>query len=137
MTISMAHLCIKTKNLQKTEDFYCGILGLRRVFDFTKNGKKIGLYMEIADRSYIEAFEEEAAPSGTQGAVAHFCLETDDIDGMKKKLEAAGIACSEKKLGCDHTYQIWFQDPNGIDIEFHQYTDKSSQMTGESVEIDW
>lgn len=135
MKISIAHICIRTLDLQKTEDFYCGVLGLKRVFDFTKNGKKVGCYMQVSDRSYIEAFDEEVSGKGSN--IAHFCLETDDIEAMKKRLADHKIPSTEKKLGCDNTYQIWFQDPNGIDIEFHQYTDRSSQFTGASVEIDW
>jgi catechol 2,3-dioxygenase-like lactoylglutathione lyase family enzyme len=135
MTISIAHICIRTRDLAKTEAFYTEALGLSKVFDFTKNKRKVGFYLKVSDRSYIEAFDEDFTPA--KSAIAHFCLETDDIDAAKKRLKDFGVSSTEKKLGCDNTWQIWFQDPNGIDIEFHQYTKDSSQMTGKSVEIDW
>jgi hypothetical protein len=29
------------------------------------------------------------------------------------------------------------KDPNGLDLEFQQYTPKSAQLTGRDVEVDW
>jgi catechol 2,3-dioxygenase-like lactoylglutathione lyase family enzyme len=135
MSISIAHICIRTQNLEKTEAFYTQALGLSHVFDFTKIGRKVGCYLKVSDKSFIEVFEDDFALG--KNAVAHFCLETDDIDAVQKKLADFGVSSTKKKLGCDNTWQIWFQDPNGVDIEFHQYTAKSSQITGQSVEIDW
>ncbi len=139
MKVSIAHICINTDNLSKTEDFYCRVLGLIKVFDFTKNGKKVGCYLKVSEKSYLEIFETNSSQKTYEQScpIAHFCLETDDIDEAKKRLNDCGISSSEKKLGCDNTYQIWFKDPNGINIEFHQYTDSSTQLTGENVEIDW
>ena len=43
----------------------------------------------------------------------------------------------ELKMGADHTPQFWMKDPNGMDLEFQQYTERSSQFTGRDVEVDW
>ena len=42
-----------------------------------------------------------------------------------------------KKLGCDQTWQIWLEDPDGNSFEVHQYTPESAQFMGGSVEADW
>ena len=136
MTLSIAHLCIKTTDLKETERFYTEALGLTKVFNFTKEGRPVGCYLRISDGNFIEVFEEETAESGSS-LIAHLCLETDDIDGMIDRLKEAGVSTTPKKKGCDNTYQTWFQDPNGIDIELHQYTETSTQITGRDVEIDW
>ena len=52
-------------------------------------------------------------------------------------LQARGITFPEKKLGCDHTWQIWLKDPDGNAFEVHQYTPGSMQFTGGTVEADW
>ena len=41
MIKSLAHICIGTKDLAATEDFYCRILGMENVFSFDKNGEII------------------------------------------------------------------------------------------------
>jgi hypothetical protein len=33
-------------------------------------------------------------------------------------------------MGHDQSWQAWLADPNGITIELHEYTDKSSQVLG-------
>ena len=33
MSISIAHICIRTRDLPKPDAFYCDMLGLKRVFD--------------------------------------------------------------------------------------------------------
>ncbi|MBN2739181.1 MAG: VOC family protein [Spirochaetales bacterium] len=137
MKTALAHVCIKVKNLEETLKFYQDILGFRKVFDFTHKGRLHGFYLEIGQRQFLECFDERSGGNPAISPLSHICLETDDIDSMKQRLEAHGIEVSEKKLGGDQTYQVWFKDPDGIDIEFHQYTDKSSQFTGEPVEVDW
>ena len=136
MSLSIAHICIKTESLEKTERFYTKALGCAKVFDFTKEGRQVGCYLKVTDRQFIEMFDEKV-PQKEPSHMAHLCLETDDIDAMIKQLNHAGVETTPKKKGCDHTYQTWFKDPNGIDIELHQYTEKSTQHTGQDVEIDW
>jgi hypothetical protein len=56
---------------------------------------------------------------------------------MIDKLNKMGIKTTPKDSGSTHTYQTWFKDPNGIDIEFHEYTADSAQITGKDVEVNW
>ena len=137
MTLSIAHLCIHTKNLETTRKFYCDGLGMKKVFDFTLKGALFGFYLEMSKGNFIEVFLADDFAEENSGAMRHLCLETDDIHDARDRLTAAGIKTTEIKKGCDNTYQFWFKDPNGIDIELHQYTDKSAQFTGESCEVDW
>ena len=137
MTVkNFAHICIHAKDLEECRKFYCDILGFKKVFDFMKNGKLGGFYLKIKKGIFLEFFlDDHDYPA--KSSIAHFCLETDNIHKMKKHLEDHGVGTTEIKLGGDNSYQFWFKDPNGLDIEFHQYTSKSSQRTGRPVEIDW
>jgi len=137
MITGIAHICIVTEDLDETLKFYCDILGFTKQFDFIKAGALFGFYLKVSDGNYIEVFKTDSLPEGRH-PLAHFCLETDDIDAVYEKLVANGIHVrSEKTLGADNSWQIWTKDPNGIDFEFHQYTEKSSQMTGEACIVNW
>jgi catechol 2,3-dioxygenase-like lactoylglutathione lyase family enzyme len=136
MSLSIAHVCINTTDLRKTAAFFTEALGLKKVFDFTKNGEVKGCYLEMSKGSFIEIFEVDDVNT-KPSALAHLCLETDDIDRMKERLSAHGVTTTEKKKGCDDTYQIWFKDPNGIDIELHEYTASSAQLHPRDLEMDW
>jgi catechol 2,3-dioxygenase-like lactoylglutathione lyase family enzyme len=138
MTIkSLAHVCIKTTDLEATAKFYCGTLGLKRFFNFTRKGKVIGFYMKAANETFVEVFLEGEIEKIGKQPLNHFCLETDSIEALRKKVLESGYEAREIHLGADNSYQFWMKDPNGMDMEFHQYTDKSSQFTGQDVEANW
>jgi lactoylglutathione lyase/glyoxylase I family protein len=132
----IAHICLNVRNLQQSLDFYTR-LGLVPVFRFTRKGALFGVYLKLADSAFIELFEDATLEKPVNTGLIHFCLETEDLDGLMTDLRTRGIAFSEKKLGCDHTWQIWLKDPDGNAFEVHQYTPGSMQFTGGTVEADW
>ncbi len=132
----LAHICINVSNLDSSLDFYKS-LGFKVNFLFTRNGKNFGAYLEISSGSFIEIFENPEQTKKENCGLAHFCLEADDIDLVITKLAEFKISHTEKKLGCDGTYQIWLKDPDGYPFEIHQYTKDSSQFTMKNVEADW
>jgi len=133
---SIAHICIKAKDLEATRHFYCDLLGFEKIFDFTKDGKVSGFYFKAGDKNFIEVFEAREAGSNNS-QILHMCFETDDIKGLKKMLDSKKIKTTEIKLGVDNSYQFWVKDPDGIDIEFLEYTNDSSQFTKKNAEMDW
>jgi hypothetical protein len=52
-------------------------------------------------------------------------------------LKKSGMNVQEPKMGADHCWQLWRKDPNGIDIEFQEYTKESLQKTGGDCIVDW
>ncbi|MDR2592159.1 MAG: VOC family protein [Chitinispirillales bacterium] len=133
----LAHVCIYVKDLGRSVDFYSK-LGFQKRFVFNRNGSLFGAYLEFGDGNFIELFEDVSRSAvAALGRLAHFCLETPDIDATMESLSARGIGFSPKKLGSDSTYQIWLKDPDGNEFEIHQYTENSSQIVGGEVEADW
>jgi catechol 2,3-dioxygenase-like lactoylglutathione lyase family enzyme len=133
---AFAHICALAQDLKKTEQFYCDGLGMEKVFEFEKNGKPSGFYLKIAGRNFIEFFLDDR-PKGNDSPLRHLCFETEDIKALRQDLTAKGIPCGEISLGGDASWQFWIKDPNGIDIEFHEYTKDSSQFTGKPVLMTW
>jgi glyoxylase I family protein len=51
----------------------------------------------------------------------HICFRTDDIEGLKRRLEEQGIPYADYgKWAMAGWYQIFFHDPDGNIIEVHQ-----------------
>jgi len=134
---SLAHVCIKTLNLDATSDFYCGALGMEKVFNFVRKGKLIGFYMKASNETFIEVFLADEVEKIDKQILSHFCLQTDSIEALRKALVEGGYSPKEIKMGADNSFQFWMKDPNGMDIEFQQYTEQSSQITGKDVEVNW
>ena len=125
----LAHICLSAKDLSAVEIFYCSCLGLKKVFDFIRNNRVIGFYLEVSPGNYVEVFQQNEIDVHAKGPILHFCLEVDDIDQIGIKLTAGGYEATPKTLGADNSWQIWTTDPSGVKIEFHQYTARSSQIT--------
>ena len=133
---SLAHICIKTGDLQRTEEFYCGALEMKKLFNFVLRQEVIGFYLKAANETFIEVFRDgAAAPGAERRTLHHFCLQTDVLSDLHQRLLDRGYAPREIIMGADHSPQFWVQDPNGLEIEFQEYTDKSSQLTGHDVEL--
>ena len=137
MIKALAHICILSKDLDRTLDFYCGALGLKRHFDFLKDGKLFGFYLQIAPNQFIEFFKADSNAEIRGQRIHHFCLEVDDLDAMRERLIQLGVEVTPKKMGCDNSWQCWCKDPDGVDFEFHQYTPESSQFTKANCVVDW
>ena len=136
MITRLAHVCLNVRDIQRTIAFYRDALGLPLHFQFTKGGRVMGAYFRAGRDNFVEAFEKPDVVVQNSG-ITHFCLETPDIDAAIRSLTAKGVACTEKKLGCDRSWQTWLRDPDGNAIELHQYTAQSRQFLGGDVEVDW
>jgi lactoylglutathione lyase/glyoxylase I family protein len=137
MIKTLAHVCIFSRDLNRSLDFYCGALGLRRHFDFTKNGELFGFYLQINPDQFIEIFKAGAADEMRSQRIHHLCLEVEEMDVLRETLIQRGVEVTPKKSGCDQTWQCWCKDPDGTEIEFQQYTPQSSQYTRKNCVADW
>jgi lactoylglutathione lyase/glyoxylase I family protein len=129
MIKGFAHVCLAAGDLAAAERFYCSGLGLKKAFDFIRGGKAIGFYLELPNRSYIEIFQRDEIDANAKSPIIHFCLEVENLDPVSQRLTENGYEVTKKALGADQSWQMWTTDPSGVKIEFHQYTERSSQIT--------
>lgn len=134
MIRQLAHVCIHSADLDRTEDFYCRILGCSLRFEFFRKEERIGFYIQLGQQTFLEFFKGEAGPAGN---IRHLALEVEDMDALILRLHEEGVKVGEKKKGADHSWQVWIKDPDGVDIEFHQYTPESLQLRGGICEVNW
>ncbi len=135
MIVRLAHVCIESDDLESTESFY-SYLGIDRKFEFrNRQNELIGMYLDIGHDTYLEIIK--VSEPCKDGIVRHFAIEVEAVDAVRKTLLEKGVEVSEKKLGVDHTWMVTCHDPNGIFIEFHEYTKRSLQKAGGSCEIDY
>ena len=93
--------------------------------------------MKALNETFVEVFLADEIEKIGKQVLNHFCLQTEDIEGLRKTILDRGYAPNEITMGVDQTLQFWMKDPNGLDVEFQQYTEQSSQFTGRDVEATW
>lgn len=133
----LAHVCVFTDDVEKSEEFYTKAIGLTKVFDFYRDKTKMGFYLSAGERTFVEVFHHSEAPFQKTGPVNHLCFEVYDIDVAASKLTDIGIEVTPKKFGVDDTWQVWLKDPSGTPIELFMYTNKSAQFVGGDRVVDW
>ena len=131
MIKGLAHVCLSATDLAAVERFYCSGLGFKKAFDFIRNDRVIGFSLKLSQGGYVEVFHQDQIDVKAKSPIRHFCLEVDDIEQIGLRLTENGYEATPKKLGADQSWQMWTTDPSGVRIEFHQYTDHSSQVTHE------
>ncbi|MBK5108168.1 MAG: VOC family protein [Anaerolineales bacterium] len=137
MIKQLAHINIGAYDLKASEDFYCNILGLKKIFEFIKDGELFGFYAGTGNTTFVEVFLEEEKEKAATTLLHHLCLEVEDLEAAITEIRSKGWEISDKTLGGDNSWQAWISDPSGVQIELMQYTNESSQFTGRPCEVDW
>src|SRR5258708_21779854 len=132
-----SHIGMSTLDLDKTRDFYEGILGFKPVIADTikiKEGGSIRHMFFDTGRDQLLAFmEPRGVPGvpvefdaginrglGVPAAFYHFAFEAGSEAGLEStraELAAEGVEVTE---GGEHNWgkAIYFKDPNGISLEY-------------------
>ena len=111
MIKTLAHICIFSKDLNRSLDFYCGALGLKRHFDFFKDGALFGFYLQAGPGHFIEIFKADPDAEIRNQRIHHFCLEVEDIDAMRDALIKRGVEVTPKKTGLRPDLAMLVQGP--------------------------
>jgi catechol 2,3-dioxygenase-like lactoylglutathione lyase family enzyme len=132
-----SHLGLSTLDLDKTREFYEGILGFKAVVCDTitiKEGGKIRHIFFDTGRDQLIAFMEargvDGVPAeydtsinrglGVPSAFYHFAFEAGSEAGLEEKrqeLRSKGVEVTDI---VDHNWakSIYFKDPNGLQLEY-------------------
>lgn len=134
MIKQLAHVCIHSVDLDATARFYFEALGLERGYEFFKEDELFGFYIRLGNGTFIEVFTGE--PAG-EGNIKHLSIQVEDIDGVIKRVREHGYEVGDKALGADNSWQAWITDPDGVKIEFQEYTEASMQLVGGRCKVNW
>ncbi len=148
MIKQLAHLCLKTSQLEQMTTFYRDALGATLKFRYLNQaGQPIGCYFAFGANTFVEVFDHADAHRRSNSPrplepleeprdpwlmrYNHFCLQVEGLDEFVALIESRGVNVTGRKTGNDHSRQAWIKDPDGNLIELQEYTPLSRQFTGE------
>ncbi len=121
------HVCIKTRDWDRTMSFYQGTLGFVEKIAWRAAPQRAAM-LNAGDGNYLEVFEDLAYEAAANGAVIHFALRTSHLDEVAERVRATGakITVEPKDVTIATTnahvpvpIRIFFcEGPNGEIIEF-------------------
>ena len=136
-----SHIGLSTLDLDRTRDFYEGVLGFKAVrcdiLKVKEGGQIRHIFFDTGHDQLIAFMEASGVPGipaeydaginrglGVPGVFYHFAFEAGSEAGLTEKrreLLAKGIEVTEV-VDHDWAKSIYFKDPNGIQLEFCCFT---------------
>ena len=128
------HVCIKTRDWDRTIEFYRDVLGCSEKIAWRALPQR-AMMLDTGDGNYMEVFEDLAYQPAANGSVVHFALRTTRLDDVAARVRAAGakITMEPKDVTIPNTangpdavkvpvpIRIFFcEGPAGEIIEFFQ-----------------
>ncbi|MBR1622074.1 MAG: VOC family protein [Prevotella sp.] len=120
------HVAIICSDYERSLNFYTDILGLRVLAEhYREDRKSYKTDLGIGDNYVVELFSFPSPPprlSRPEAAgLRHLAFEVDDIEASVAELEAKNIPHEEIRID-EYTSKrfVFFQDPDGLPIEFYE-----------------
>ena len=133
--MKLGHLAVTVKDMEKSLDFYCRVLGLKKAFEFNnpESGKPWIVYLYLGEGQYVELFYDATVNNPWKPELRgfnHIAILVDDCVKKCAEIKAAGypIDVEPKQASVDHNWQFWVTDPDGIRVEFMTISPKSPQF---------
>src|ERR1051326_2099923 len=119
--MGVAHIGVRTDNLEASRQFYGKQLGYAEAFRLDRpEGGLMLVYFKVNDHQYVEVYPGWKGPE--QLVLSHIAFETDDAPQLRDYLAAKGIHVpAALHKGLDGNLSFMIKDPDGHDVEFVQY----------------
>ena len=130
----IGHVAITVRDMEKSLDFYCRVLGLKRAFDINnpENGNPWIIYLYLGEGQYIELFYDGKVDNPWKPELCgfnHISILVDDCVKKYEEVKAAGYPIDkEPKQGSDKNWQCWLTDPDGIRVELMELDPECPQV---------
>jgi catechol 2,3-dioxygenase-like lactoylglutathione lyase family enzyme len=114
MAFRLNHVHLKTRDPQKTAQFYVDNLGAKIVGQAGSNGYRLDLHgLMLNVTTFIDSQTREQ-----QYGMEHIAIDTDDMAGLVDKLKASGINILEETSISGGRRVCFFEGPDGVQLEF-------------------
>lgn len=125
--MKLDHVNLRTGRLEVMRKWYADILGLtdgwRPPFQFP------GAWLYAGGDPIVHLNGVEHTPGADEADIRleHFALQGDDLEVLRERLHAAGIACREVRVPGTDILQLNIHDPDGnhIHIDFRVSDDQA------------
>ena len=124
------HVAIRSRDFDKTVDFYTNVLGFTTAVAFSHEGKRAAM-LDTGDGNYLEVFERpDQAVIEEEAAIIHFAIRVSDCKAALERVREAGmqITMEPTDVTLDTTKGpnplpiriAFFKGPDGEVVEFFE-----------------
>ncbi|MFL5257021.1 MAG: VOC family protein [Rhodopila sp.] len=121
---SLNHYTINVRDLERTKDFYCDVVGLevgeRPPLPFPGYWLYTGgvpVVHLVGYRPELPVITDGPSYPAPTGRLDHIAFACNDLKGMKANLHQRGIKFDERVLPRMNMTQLFYLDPDGVAVE--------------------
>lgn len=115
----VVHIGVIVKDVEKSKDFYCDILGCE--FQSAYGTEKFKIVLVKAGNQVIELLEDKTPSDDKRGAgvIDHIAFNVDDIEKALANLQSAGVTILDMPRAASGNKKVmFFEGPDGERLEF-------------------
>ena len=115
MIHGMNHFTVIAQDLEKTLDFYVGVLGLQQ-------GPRpdlgfAGAWLYADGRPILHVYADRPVPPGVAGVIDHMAFSARGLREVKARFDARGLQYDLRQQKGSGTWQLFCHDPSGAKVE--------------------
>lgn len=114
MTAKLNHIHLKSPDPHATAQFYINTVGAKKVADLGD----IGVRLDLLGLTLNVTKQIESQTRDQKYGVEHIALDTDDMPAMIEILKANGARILEETLAAGDRQVVFFEGPDGVQLEF-------------------
>jgi catechol 2,3-dioxygenase-like lactoylglutathione lyase family enzyme len=114
--LSLGHVTLRSADLDRTERFYCDVLGLR--VGPRPSLAVSGRWFYLGDEAVVHVLPSAVpAPDDRSGSIDHFALKARNRLAFESRLRAADLPFERKRLADTEVWQVFLTDPDSVRVE--------------------
>lgn len=111
MITGINHITLTSKDINRSFDFYCNILGLKPLCKWDK-----GAYFLVGEMWFCINYDDNTIPTQDYTHIA-FDLTQDDFENIKNRIIASDAIIFKDNISEGNS--LYFYDPDGHKLEIH------------------
>lgn len=115
MIQGMNHFTVIAESLDRTLEFYVGLLGLEQGHRPDLGFPGAWLYAD--GRAILHVYGDRPVPAGRAGVIDHMAFTASGLKAVKARFDAAGVKYDLRQQRGAGTWQLFCFDPNGAKVE--------------------
>jgi catechol 2,3-dioxygenase-like lactoylglutathione lyase family enzyme len=115
MIHAMNHFTVIAEDIDKTLDFYCGVLGLEQ--GHRPDLGFPGAWLYAGGQAVLHVYSDRPMPASRAGVIDHMAFSARGLKDVKARFDARGIKYDLRQQRGAGTWQLFCFDPNGAKVE--------------------
>ncbi len=115
MIVGMNHFTVIAEDIDKTLDFYVGLLGMEQGHRPDLGFPGAWLYAD--GRAVLHVYSDRPVPAQRVGVIDHMAFSAKGLKAVKARFDARGVKYDLRQQRGAGTWQLFCYDPNGAKVE--------------------